>query len=234
MLWKLQIPSRRWNSETLWRTPGTENIHLDTESTNSKRKSPRHSWRFRRVLTNHAFLRLISGCRWSTRWFLVHFGRLQTPTSRWTERQTLHAERRIISYSTQVHWRNQGHSYNFGCVARKPHRWQLGHWWSKRFVWLMDRFHTIYFIEGKASWRIHVVRVEIDETASHIKAWSFVARNLDKYVEELLKWKRSKLGQVKDQSWKMPEDFEIFISLNLGMRNSRKKIGNSNSACHAL
>ena len=36
---------------------------FDTESTSSRRKSPRHSWRFRRVLTNHAFSRLISGCR---------------------------------------------------------------------------------------------------------------------------------------------------------------------------
>ena len=38
---KLQIPSRRWNSETFWWRPSVENIHLDTESTNSNRKSPR-------------------------------------------------------------------------------------------------------------------------------------------------------------------------------------------------
>ena len=28
--------------------------------------------------------------------------------------------------------------------------------------------------------------------------------------------------QVKDQSLKLPEDFEVFISLNLGMRNPRR------------
>ena len=48
----------------------------------------------------------------------------------------------------------------------------------------MDRFHTILFIEREVSRRIYMFREEIDETASNIQAWSFVARNLEKYVKE--------------------------------------------------
>ena len=59
----------------------------------------------------------------------------------------------------------------------------------------MDRFHTIHFIEREASRRIHVVLGEIDETASNIKACSFVARNLEKYVKEFEDEGEAKLGK---------------------------------------
>ena len=87
----------------------------------------------------------------------------------------------------------------------------------------MDRFHTIHLIEGKTSRRIHVVREQIDQTANNIKAWSFSVRNLEKYVKKLKNEGESKIGrQVKNQSSTMSEDFEVFISLNLKMRNSRR------------
>ena len=35
--------------------------------------------------------------------------------SRWTTSQTLLTERRIIPYSTKIHWRNHNYSYEFGC-----------------------------------------------------------------------------------------------------------------------
>ena len=183
--WKLQFPSRRWNSTTLWVKSGTENINLFTELTVSRRKSPRFIWSIERVSTNNVFSRLISGCRCSTRWFLVHLRSLHIPPSRWTMSQTLHAEGRIISYSTEIYWRHQSHSYNLGCNAGKPHRWWLEHRWSKRFVRSMDRFHTIHLIEKQASRRIHVVRERLtNETGRNIQTSSFVAQNLEKYVEE--------------------------------------------------
>ena len=37
--------------------------------------------------------------------------------------QTLLAERWIILYSTEVHWRFQNYAYEFGCQAREAHRW---------------------------------------------------------------------------------------------------------------
>ena len=99
-----------------------------------------------------------------------------------------------------TYWRHQDYSYNLKCFACKQHRWLLEHWWVKRFVWFMNRFHTIYLFEGKASRRTHVVRGEIDQTASNIKACSFVARNLEKYVKELLDEGETKLSKWKTKA----------------------------------
>ena len=38
--WKSHISSRRWTNKSCWRRSGTENIHLDTAATNSRRNSP--------------------------------------------------------------------------------------------------------------------------------------------------------------------------------------------------
>ena len=140
-------------------------------------KSRRFSWRTRRVSSTTS--RLVSGCRWSDKWLLVHVRRLYLPPSRWTQNQTLLAERRIIPYSTEIHWRFQNSTYEFGCQARETHRWLLEYRWIKRFVWFLDRFHSVYSIKWETSRRIHVVRWETDKTASDIQARSSMARTLD-------------------------------------------------------
>ena len=118
--WKIHFSSRRWTNQTFWRRSGTENIHLDTAATNSRRKSKGFSWRIRRLSSTTS--RLTSGCRWSDKWFLVHGRKLQKPPSRWTQSQTLLAERRIIPYSTEIHWRLQNNKDEFGCYARTSRR----------------------------------------------------------------------------------------------------------------
>ena len=169
--------NRRWTNQNPWRRSGHENIHLDTAATNSRRKSSWFSWRIRRVSTNTS--RLVSGCRWSHERFLVYVRKLHISPSHWTQSQTLLAERRIIPYSTEVHWRIQNYSYEFGCQARETHRWLLEYRWVKRLVWSMDRVHTIYSIGRKSSWRIYVVRGEIDEKTAYIQARSSMARTLE-------------------------------------------------------
>ena len=57
--------SRRWTNWICWRS-GNENIHLETGSPNSRRKSPWFSWRIRRVSSTTS--RLTSGCPWSDKW----------------------------------------------------------------------------------------------------------------------------------------------------------------------
>ena len=52
--------NRRWTNQTLWRRSRPENIDLDTAATNSRRKSPRFSWRTRRVSSTTS--RLVFGC----------------------------------------------------------------------------------------------------------------------------------------------------------------------------
>ena len=58
---KIRFSSRRWTNKICWRTSGTENIHLGTASTNSRRRSKRFSWKIRRVSSTTS--RVISGCR---------------------------------------------------------------------------------------------------------------------------------------------------------------------------
>ena len=80
------------------------------------------------------------------------------------------AERRIIAYSTKVHWRIQNYTYELGCQAREAHRWLLEYWCLSRLVWSLDRFHAIYFTRWKTSWRIYMVRGEINEKTAYIQA----------------------------------------------------------------
>ena len=83
---RIYVPNRRWTNQNTWRRSGTENIHLGTASTNSRRRSRWLSWRIRRVSSTTS--RLTSGRRWSYERFLVHVGKLHTPPSRWTQSQT--------------------------------------------------------------------------------------------------------------------------------------------------
>ena len=67
---KIHFPSRRWTNKIRWRRSGTENTHLDTGTSNSRRRLRRFSWRMRRFF--FTTLGLVSGCQWSTKWLLVH------------------------------------------------------------------------------------------------------------------------------------------------------------------
>ena len=58
--WTVYFSSRRWTNQTSWRISGSENIHLDTGTSNSRRKSRRFSWRIKSVSSTTS--RLISGC----------------------------------------------------------------------------------------------------------------------------------------------------------------------------
>ena len=62
---------------------------------------------------------------------------------------------------------------------------------------LHGQFHDIYFIKREISRQVHVVRRATNETASNIKIWSFVFRNLEKYVKELENEEKVKLDKWK-------------------------------------
>ena len=169
--------SRRWTNQTSWRRWGTENTHLDTGTPNSRGKSNGFSWRIRRVSSTTS--RVISGCWWSDKWFLVQVRKLHIPPSRWTKSQTLLAERRIIPYSIEIHWRIQNYSYEFGCQAGETHRWLLEYRWVTRFVRSLDTFHTIYSVGREISCRKNVVRWEINKKTASIQARSSMARTME-------------------------------------------------------
>ena len=196
---------------------------LMTASTNSRRKSRWFSWRIRRVSTTTS--RLTSGCRRSTKSFLVHVRKLHIPSSQRTSSSTPCAKRRIIPYSTEIHWRNQNYSYEFGCQTRATYRWLFKYRWVKRFVWFLDRFHSIYSIGRKTSRRIYVVQGEIDEKTADIQARLFVARTLGENGKERQAEGEAKNGPMNNRNSIMPEDYEEFISLTLRTRSSKKPLG---------
>ena len=188
--------NRRWTNQPPRRRSRPENIHLDTAATNSRRTSRRFSRRIRRVSSTTS--RLVSGCRWSNKSLLVHVRKLHIPPSRWTHSQTLLAERRIIPYSTEVHWRLQNYSYEFGCQARETHRWLLEYRWVKTLVWSLDRFHTIYSTRRKRSWRIYVwsgerlTRKQLTSRPDHLwpELWEKMGKNAK--LKEKQKWSHEK------------------------------------------
>ena len=153
----MHIPSRRWTNKIRWRRSGTGNIHLFILGPpNSRRRSKRFSRRIRRVYT-FTTSRLISGCRWSTKWFLVRVRTLHLPPARWTQSQTSLAERRIIPYSTEINTFTspdpQGISKTGGGgPARVPNLRVCKHltmWGGTRREWRMNKHPAVV----PSSWR---------------------------------------------------------------------------------
>ena len=221
---EIHISCRRWTNKICWRRSGTENIHLDTGSPNSTRRSERFSWRIRRV-SKSTTSRLTSGCRWSDKWVLVHVRKLQKPPSRWTQSQTSLADRRIIPCSTEIHWRLQNYTHELGCYARKPHRWLLENRWIKRFVWFLDRFHSVYSIrrkppDGFMRSGVKLTKRQATSRPDHLwpELWTKLAKNAK--LRE-----RSMNVQLKNWNSKMPEDYEESISFTLRTRSSKKPLG---------
>ena len=214
--WKIHISSRRWTNQIYWRRSGTENIHLDTGTPNSRRKSKGFSWRIRRVASSTTS-RLTSGCRWSKNFF---FGPCQeTSYSTITLKP---AERRIIPYSTEIHWRLQNYTHELGCHARKPHRWLLEYRWIKRFCLILGQVSLSL---------LHYVRNLQTDICGPGGDWQNGKRHPGQIIdgqnsgrnwEEMQSWRRSKNGQLKNQSSIMLEDYEESISLTLRTRSLRK------------
>ena len=236
--WKIHVSSRRWTNKICRRRSGTENILLDTGPPNSRRRSPWFSWRIRRV-SSSTTSRLVSGCWWSDWWFLAHVRKLHIPPSRWTQSQILLAERRIIPYSTEIHWRLQN-KHKFGCSARAPHQWLLECRWVKRFVWLLDRFHSVYSVTRETSKRIYVVRMETDKKAADIQVRSFMARALDQNGKECQAEGEAKVVTWKAPSWKRTKiERDLFhCPWGQGIQGDHQEytweFGNVSGSCYVL
>ena len=83
--------------------------------------------------------------------------------------KTLLAERRVISYSNEIHRRYQNNTYVTGCIVGETYGWLLERGWRKRIIRCMDILHTIHFIERKATWRMHMVQGETNKERNNLK-----------------------------------------------------------------
>ena len=232
--WKVHIPNRRWNSQTLWRRSGSENLG----SPRPRRRTRKFSRRIRRIFFKLTW-RLIVVWWWSWEWFLVHFRQFFLPSSRGTQSQTLLADWRIIPSSTEIHRRDQGYECILGCFVGEKHRRLLERWWRSKIVRYMERFHKIQYFEWKTTGWIYMVREETYKETNHLKTRHFVARDLERCPMHQ-NVKRSKSEQSKNQISTMPEDCAVFTSLILiwGIQGCHEKcawkIGKSDARCDAL
>ena len=141
---------------------------------------------------NEKFSNSSSGLCGSYKWFLIHFRKLHIPPSRWTQSQTVRAEKRIISYSVEVHRRYQNNIYITWRIVGEKH-WRLPERrWRERIVRCMDRLHKIHFIERKATWRLYMVGEETCEETNNLKTRQCVAR----YVEACV-WRSERESKTK-------------------------------------
>ena len=96
---------------------------------------------------------------------------------------------------------------NSDVKQEKTHPWSLEYRWAKRLVWSMDRFHSIYSIGRKTSWRIYV---EINEKTADIQPRSFMARTLGENAKEC-----QAEGEAKEVTWKAPSWYRTKIARDL-------------------
>ena len=195
---KIHIPSRRWTNKIRWRRSGTENVHLDMASTNSRRRSKRFSREsegspppqrqdYFRMPVKHEMI-------------LVHFRNLHVPPSRWIQFQTLLSEREESFPIPLKYIDVQNYADKLGCYARKPHWWLLEYRWIKRFVWFLDRFHPVYSIKWETFRRIYMVRGGDWQNGKRHPGQIIYGQRSGEECQRTLSWGRSINGQFKDQS----------------------------------
>ena len=118
--WKIYFSSRRWTNQTPWRRFGPENIHLDMAASHSRRSHedflgesegslppPQDSFPDAGEAINDF---------WSMSGNFMYRHHVEPRV------RLLLAERRIIPYSTEMHWRIQNYKNKFWCLTRTPHR----------------------------------------------------------------------------------------------------------------
>ena len=103
-------------------------------------------------------------------------------SSRWNQSQTVHAERRNISNSDEVHRRHQNNIHIPGFIVGEKHWRLLESGWRKRIVRCMDRIHKICSTEGKATRRRHMVWWETCEETNNLSSRQCMARYVEAYV----------------------------------------------------
>ena len=203
---KMKKSSRRWTNQTFWTRSGSENIHLDSGTHNSRRKSHRFSWRIRWVSSTTS--RLTSGCRWSDKRFLVHVRKLHFPLSRWNQSQTLLASFFIPLIYMDVS-RTTRTNLDVMQARRIDDYWNidgsrdLSDSWTgfTQFTLLEEQRPDGYMWSGRRLTKRQYFRLDHLWPEFWIK-W-----------EEMLSWRRGKNRPKRNRNPIMPEDYEEFISL---------------------
>ena len=155
----------------------------------------------------------------SQKWFLVNYKRFHLSPSRGTQSQTVHAERRIISFSAESYRRYQKHSYIIGCSVGEKDWWSLERGWRKRIIRCVDRIHKIRSTLGKATRRMHMVREDLRRNKQPL-VLMMCGQICGNLCPMQRKRKQNKDGLSRNQSSTMPDNREEYSSLNQTTKNS--------------
>ena len=139
-------------------------------------------------------------------------------------------KKKIISYSNEVHRRYQNNTYVTGCIFGKTFWRLLARRWRSRIIRCMDRFHKIYFSEWQATWRIFMVRGQINKKTDDLKARQYMAGYVEAHVWCIESQREATVGNQRNQSSKTPRDYVVFSLLipdeefECTMPNARRKL----------
>ena len=211
--------NRRWTNQTSWRRSRPENIHLDSASTNSRRKSPWFSGRIRRVSSNTSPIHFRMPVK-----RLMIFGPCQeTSKTAITLNQESNFTRREKNHSL-FHWNTLTSPELLiqtwmVCKKRRIDDWNidgsrdLSDSWTgfTQFTLLEENLQTDKCGPG-GDWR---------ENSWHPGQITY-GQNSGRKWERLPSWRRGKSGHLKNLNSIMHENYEEFISLTLRTRNSRR------------
>ena len=126
----------------------------------------------------------------------------------WTQSQTVHAERRIIPHSDEVHRRYQINTYITGCNVGETDWWLWERGWRERIIRRMDRPHKIHFIERKSTWRIYMVRERLQSGAHVIPMPQAMKISDAKAAVEKMRKTQDNTCMTADESQKQKEVIE--------------------------
>ena len=194
-IWKLHIPSRRWNSQNLWERTASENIHLHQGSSETRRRT-RNSWM--KVRWSHSPTAHQDD---STQDDEEAKNDFWTTTGEFIYRH--HGEPRVKLYMPREesfpiplkYIDVTRKSYTSLYVILEKTDWrllELG--WRKRIVWCMSRIHKICHTKGKTTGRMLMVRGETYKETNNLSSWWCMARYVEIYVRCSDKESKTKMG----------------------------------------
>ena len=212
----IYFSSRRWTNQTSGRRSGPENIHLDTAASNTRRKSPWFSWRIRRVSSTSS--RLVSGCRWSDKWFSSMSGNFL---------YLHHVEPRVKLYSPReesfpvpLKYIDVSRTTHTNLDVKQERR--IDDYWkidgSRDLSDYWTGFAQFTLLEENPLWSgERLTRKQLTSRPDYLwpELWTKLGRNAQ--LKERQKW------SMKNHNSIMPDNYEVFISLTLRTRNKFKE-----------
>ena len=180
MQWKMDILLLGMNSVQTRTRPSWRRIGRTTKST-SRNSSQKYSWN----------RRIEESSRISSRWI---FGKKIDRKPRYFQ-GTSSVKRRNISCSTEK-IENPKATHKLGCNTKQPRRWKLEQRWVKRFVWFLDRFHSVYSCGEKPPDRYmwsgeRLTKRQVTSRPDHL--WPEIWRR----CPGIKKWRTNNSGQEK-------------------------------------